>query len=282
MKPLIFLILASLGTIHAVAQPLDEEKIRAAIIQSATDHQALLREAKAWKPGQPLPQRLLDFPTPPAEALSFCLTANFGSHLEDYLLLVDNPPLWEALFRDARTQPDTLNAAAWQLLSTRGPAYVAGILATDLRVVRNPTLAALAENLRSSYASLEVAMIENKDMPTPAAEKALAELRHELEAGRPWKEAYSKISARHPDLTRRAKGLPGTLTRYHYSGLVSPACHDLLRPSTLAPLPSEHLRALFRTRPRTAIFHAPDGVYLYYVKAYYEGSSPSATDSRPQ
>lgn len=146
---------------------------------------------------------------------------------------------------------------------------MARLLASHTREATRSELAVLAQLLRSPYAAIQVARITNDDMELSAAERALQEMRVDLEAGTSWADAYRKAADKHPDLKDRAKDPRSvrTLVCYLYDSVVSPTGFDILRYTVAADLPQQHLAEVFRAGRGTHVLKTPEGVYLYHFKS---------------
>lgn len=230
---------------------------------------ALLRQTESWKSGETPPPRLLKFPDGKIDELPICGMRVIGSEVSDYITQIKNPELLAALLLDYRAQPDTVRAAASQLITLKGTDHVARLLASQTRESARSELAVLAQLLRSPYAAIQVARITKDDMELSAAERALQAMRADLEAGTPWAAAYGATADKNPDLKDRAKDPRGvrTLVCYLYDSVISSTGFDILRYTIASDLLPQHLEAIFRAGRGTHVFKTPEAVYLYHFKS---------------
>ena len=228
----------------------------------------LLRQAENWKTGEPPPNRLLKFPDGKIDQFPIYGVRTIGTEVADYITQIKNPDLLAALLLDHHAQPETLRAAANQLIMLKGTEHVARLLASHGRESQRSELAVLAELLRSPYAAIQVARITKDDMELTGAESALQEMRADLEAGMVWAEAYRKAADKHPDLNDRAKDPRSvrTVVCYLYEGIVSPTGFDILRYAVATDLPPQHLQEIFRAARGTYVIKTSEAVYLYHMK----------------
>jgi hypothetical protein len=129
----------------------------------------------------------------------------------------------------------------------------------------NAELAILKQLLNSPYARFKVASIDKSEVPKADAEKAMSELQAMLEAKESWKNSYGKVS---DGLPNRDRG--GTLLRYDYEGIMSPAGFDLLVPAFSYQFEPAHLRKVFENKPGVHRFETKDRYWLYQVEEIYE------------
>ena len=241
---------------------------------------ALVREIKAWKPGDDPPTRLVKFPDGDVSHFPTCGTRVYGESIEDYLDAITDSRLLVAIMFDWRAQDDSILAAARQLLRTKGPAYVAAQLRQHRSAAQSSpdnglwggVLASLEQLLASPYVTMRVASIATDDMPAAQSQAVLNELGQALESGESWSLAYGRISQAHPDL-RDDASCYRTLVRYAFHGVVSPLGYDLTTGRFIGELPAEHLAQLFHLGTGIHILAAPDGVYLYQVTDTFTGAS---------
>lgn len=229
----------------------------------------LLRQVENWKIGEPPPKCLLKFPDGKIDEFPICGMRTLGTEVADYISQIKNPDLLAALLLDNHAQPDTLRAAATQLIMLKGTEHVARLLASHGRESQRSELAVLAELLRSPYSAIQVARITKDDMELAGAESALQEMRADLDAGTVWAEAYRKAADKHPDLKDRAKDPRSvrTVVCYLYDGIVSPTGFDILRYAVATGLPPQHLQEIFRAARGTYVLKTSEAVYLYHMKS---------------
>jgi hypothetical protein len=230
---------------------------------------AILQEIEAWKKGNPAPARLLKFPDGKIDP-PLCGLRVYGEAVEDYIGKIKNVDLLEAILVNPSATEQSSLAAARQIIRLKGPSYLAARLAEqDSATFGWPQLAVLRELLRSPFATVKVARIEFKDIPTPEAEVAIASFRKQLENGIAWDQAYKSVSEAHPDPSSQPYG---TLVSYLFDSIVSPSGFDILTYSDAKDLPLQHLSELFHSRPRTAVFRTATAIYLYFATAYSRGA----------
>jgi hypothetical protein len=238
----------------------------------------LLREIKGWQKGDAPPARLLKFPDGDIDMVSECGLRVLGSEVEDFISQIQDKDLLTALIFDDHAQPETVNAAASQLIRLKGVTYVT-ILLTNKRKA-NPSLfsrsrlAVLTQLLRSPYIALQVALIAPEDMSVDKAKSVLLKMSKELNAGVAWSKVYEKYSDLHPDLRDRDRNpkITRTLICYLYDSIVSPNGFDIMTYSMAESLPLEHLQELFRIKHGTCVLRGKGGVYLYNITNYYDNT----------
>ncbi|MBA4366008.1 MAG: hypothetical protein C0403_00005 [Desulfobacterium sp.] len=237
---------------------------------------SLIKEIKSWSKGDAIPKRLLKFPDGKIDTGFKCGMRVIGSEARDYIHEIDNEDLLTELIFDYRSQADTFHAAVSKLISLKGMGYISRLLRDrrkkDPNAFSRSELAILIQLLQSTYVSIQVARITNKDMPLNNAESVLRKMSKKLDEGMQWKEAYRHFSEMHPDLRDRAKNPKSirTLICYLFDSTVSPIGFDILTYSTVNDLPMKHLKELFRVKHGTHVFRDIEGVYLYHITNYYD------------
>lgn len=249
------------------------------------DEMHTLREAvRNWRPGDPLPDALLNFPPPPPGSHLLCGMRMFGECVGDYLFETPDPDLLRAVIVEPRTSDETLHAALRESLKAHGFAWTAAVLddarARQPDLFRRTAVAELSVHLASPCLRLKIARFDKlRPVPLDRAWQVLRTMRDDLRAGIGWQAAYAMASEALRDDSRHEPGEafrgPTHLT-YAFDGGATPDYADPiggfdLRTYQYASIPASHLEALFAAKGGTHLIDTEPAVWLYHVEEYFRG-----------
>jgi hypothetical protein len=249
------------------------------------DDMHTLREAvRRWRPGDPLPDALLNFPSPRAGSHLRCGMRMFGECVGDYLFETPGADLLRAVILEPRTGDDTLRAALRESLRVHGFAWTVAVL--DDAATRNPDLlrrtavADLPVHLASPCLRLKIARFDkHRPVPLDRAWQVLRTMRDGLRARVGWQAAYATASEALRDDSGHEPGEAfhgPTHLNYAFDGGATPEYVDPiggfdLRTYQYASIPAGHLERLFAAKGGTHLIDTEPAVWLYHVEEYFAG-----------